>query len=129
MDEDDECPHGMASPHWCSICKHGVTPPSVSQDVILPGSIETAVRDLPDEFTTMQVATHPLVVAAHGQRAEAERFPQAVGSHLTAALGQLGIRQISTKGVSNARWRKRSADADSQPMGRPIRGGRRKEEQ
>lgn len=25
MSDQDECPHGMGDPAWCSVCKHGPT--------------------------------------------------------------------------------------------------------
>ena len=105
---EDRCIHDM-EPGTCSLCKRAVIP-AVSQATLNFAAIENAVNELAanGEFRTKDVAHHELVRAAHAGQCDNPRFDQHIGAYLTDAIGRLRIEQVSPKGQSNARWRRRT---------------------
>ena len=104
---DESCIHDLA-PGTCSICKE----PSVvtaSQATLDFSAIEKAVNELGSsgDFRTTDVAQHSVVRKAHDEMLDDPQFNQHIGMYLSGALGRLSIEQISPKGVSNTRWRRR----------------------
>ena len=101
--QDSECIHGLTS-STCTMCKHG---PDATVPTLDHAAVCSAVEALspPGDFTTIDVATHPSVVSAHGASATHPRCNQMVGAYLTDAWQTLSIEQVSPKGRSNAKWR------------------------
>ena len=100
----------VAAFEMCSVCKPSRTM-KARQATLNVAAIKAAVDQLAPggPFRTKELAEHPIVVAAHPQFLEDPDFAQAIGTHLTSALGRLNIVQVSPKGVSNATWGRRSA--------------------
>lgn len=105
---EELCIHDL-DPASCATCR-GTPPIDAPQIALNFEAIANAVDDLArhGNFTTKDVAQHPLVQKGHASLRAADRFDQQVGSYLTAATGRLRITQVSPKGQSNAKWSRRS---------------------
>ena len=67
-------------------------------------TLEPRVADLPENFTTADVANHAGIQRALSKYVDHDRFQQVIGGALNEHAERLGIERVSRS--SNAKWRK-----------------------
>lgn len=85
------------------------------QDEVDESAVKSAIAEIPREFCTKDISSHPNVVSAHGSSVGDPRYHQVIGSYLGANRGWLGLTSIGRCGSGKGeKWRKNVESTSAQ---------------